>query len=91
MSKRVDPKTTFPNTHRKFRPATEISRKCPIVCGGLELNEFVSFYYFSFPNSFRYLLSQITENLDEWAELVEFKFLFHESLLATHTFVVVCI
>ena len=33
MSKCFDHKTTFPDTHRHFRPAIEISRKFPIVCG----------------------------------------------------------
>ena len=39
MSKCVDHKTTFLDTHRHFRPATEISKKLPIVCGGLELKK----------------------------------------------------
>ena len=39
MSKCVDYKTTFPDTHRHFRPATEISSEFPIVCGGLELKK----------------------------------------------------
>ena len=32
--------TTFPHTHRYFRPATStsIARKNPLVCGGQELN-----------------------------------------------------
>ena len=37
MSKCFDHRTTFPDTHRHFRPATEISRMFPIVCRGLEL------------------------------------------------------
>jgi len=37
MSKCVDHKTTFLDTHRHFSPATEISRKFPIVCKGLKL------------------------------------------------------
>ena len=32
-----DHKTIFPDTHRHFRPATKISRQCPIVCGSAEL------------------------------------------------------
>ena len=39
MSKCVDHKTTFLDKHRHFRPATEISRSCSIVCGGLELKK----------------------------------------------------
>ena len=34
-----DHKTTFPDTHRHFRPRIEISRNFPIVCGGLELKK----------------------------------------------------
>ena len=30
-------KNSFPDTHRHFRLAIEISGKCPIVCGGLKL------------------------------------------------------
>ena len=39
MSKCFDHKTMFSDTHRHFRPAIEISRKRPIVCGGLELKK----------------------------------------------------
>ena len=42
ISRCVDHKSTFPDTHRHFRLATEISRKLPIVCGalgGLELKK----------------------------------------------------
>ena len=39
MSKCFDHKTTFPDTHRHFRPAIEISRICPIVCRSLELKK----------------------------------------------------
>ena len=37
MSKCFDHKTTFPDTHRHFHLATEISRNCSIVCKGAEL------------------------------------------------------
>ena len=37
MIKSFDHKTTFPDTHRHFRLAIEISQKCPIACRGLEL------------------------------------------------------
>ena len=37
MSKSFDHKTTFPDTHRRFRPAIEISMSIPIVCVDLEL------------------------------------------------------
>ena len=39
MSKCFDHKTTFPDTHRHFCLAIEISRKFPIVCEGLELKQ----------------------------------------------------
>ena len=39
MSQCVDHKITFPETHHHFRLAIEISRKCPIVYGGLELKK----------------------------------------------------
>ena len=39
MSKCFYHKRTFLNTHRRFRPAIEISRIFPIVCGGLELKQ----------------------------------------------------
>ena len=39
MSKCLDHKTKRPDTHRHFRLATGISRKCPIVCRGLELKK----------------------------------------------------
>ena len=32
-------KNAFPDTHRNIRPALEISRNVPIVCGGLELKQ----------------------------------------------------
>ena len=35
----VDYKTTFPDTHRHFRPAVEIARTVPVFCGGLELKK----------------------------------------------------
>ena len=39
MSNCFNHKATFPDTHRHFRPAIEISRKIPIVCEGLELKK----------------------------------------------------
>ena len=39
MSRCFDHKTIFPDTYRHFRPATEIPRKLPIVCRGLELKK----------------------------------------------------
>ena len=39
MSKCFDQRTTFLDTHSHFRRAIEISRICPIVCGGLELKK----------------------------------------------------
>ena len=39
MSKCFDHKTTFADTHKHLGPAIEISRKIPIVCGGLELKK----------------------------------------------------
>ena len=39
MSKCLDHKTKFPDTHRHFRPVIEISRKFPIVRRGLELKK----------------------------------------------------
>ena len=39
MLKCFEHKTTFPDTHRHFRLANEISRNCPTVCGYLELTK----------------------------------------------------
>ena len=39
MSRYFEHKTTFPNTHRRFRPAIRISRKFTILCGDLELKK----------------------------------------------------
>ena len=39
MSKCFDHKTIFLDTPRHFRPAIEISRKFPVVCGCLELQK----------------------------------------------------
>ena len=39
MWKCFDHNATFPDTHRHFRPAIEISWSLPIVCGGLELKK----------------------------------------------------
>ena len=39
MSKCFYRKTTFPDTHRHFRLAIEISKTFPIVCGGLEVKK----------------------------------------------------
>ena len=38
MSGCFDHKTTFPDTHRHFRPAIDISMKFPIACGGQSSN-----------------------------------------------------
>ena len=39
MSKCFDHETTFPDTHRHFCPAIDISRRIPIVCWGLRLKK----------------------------------------------------
>ena len=39
MSRCFDHKTTFPDTHRHFRLAIEISRELPIVCRGQKLKK----------------------------------------------------